>query len=91
MEAELTELIDRNKKQIEAMEAVNTPPTEDIYCSASEIKERIKVPIVSSVAERRDALQEISLNKVSSYHLYVTHFLHNFLNAVSCLEVNLST
>ncbi|KAG8295569.1 SH2 domain-containing protein 4B-like isoform X2 [Homalodisca vitripennis] len=60
VEAELTELLDINQKQLAAMEAAQGPEHEDIYCSVAEVKDRIKVPILPSP---RDALQEISLNK----------------------------
>lgn len=65
VEAELTELLDLNQKQIAAMEAAhdNSSDGEDIYCSVNEIRERIKVPVVPSVVDKRDVLQEISLNK----------------------------
>lgn len=73
MEAELTELLDLNQKQIAAMEQItahdNSSDAEDIYCSVNEIQERIKVPVVPSVVDKRDVLQEISLNKVSIYCL----------------------
>lgn len=71
MEAELTELLDLNQRQLAAMEAHTDP--EDIYCSVPELrdrdKDRVKVPVLPS----RDALQEISLNKVSS-HEYRSFF-----------------
>ncbi|XP_075223846.1 SH2 domain-containing protein 4A-like [Lycorma delicatula] len=65
VEAELTELLDiGNKKEEMAMEG-----TEDIYCSVDELQLQLhshKAPIVTDnqpVVDRRDVLQEISLNK----------------------------
>lgn len=76
MEAELTELLDLNKKQIQAMEAAQHKEADpmDIYCSVDELKDRMKLSfpnnnaknnnnvIEINVAEKRDALQEISFN-----------------------------
>ncbi|XP_049774429.1 SH2 domain-containing protein 4B-like isoform X2 [Schistocerca cancellata] len=77
MEAELTELLDLNQKQIQAMEALQRKEADpmDIYCSVDEIRDRIKQQfpnnntknninstIEISFADKRDALQEISLN-----------------------------
>lgn len=88
MEAELTELLDLNQKQIEAMEAaqrkedkLQAEASPDIYCTVDELREKVnqfptlnstfvrnsinKFDDVSPMADKRDALQEISLNKVS--------------------------
>ena len=88
MEAELTELLDLNQKQIEAMEAAQRKEDKledealpDIYCTVDELREKAnqfptldstfvrnsinKFDDVNPVADKRDALQEISLNKVS--------------------------
>lgn len=90
MEAELTELLDLNQKQIEAMEAAQRKEDKledeaslDIYCSVDELREKVtQFPALNStyvrnsinkfdnngvnpMADKRDALQEISLNKVS--------------------------
>ena len=88
MEAELTELLDLNQKQIEAMEAAQRKEDKledeaslDLYCTVDELREKAnqfptldstfvrnsinKFDDVSPVADKRDALQEISLNKVS--------------------------
>ena len=60
MEAELTELLDLNQKQIQAMEEAQRKEEEtslDIYCTVDEIRNSIN---------KLDTppLQEISLNKV---------------------------
>jgi hypothetical protein len=88
VEAELTELLDLNQKQIEAMEAAQRKEDKledeaslDIYCTVDELREKAsqfpaldstfvrnsinKFDDVSPVTDKRDALQEISLNKVS--------------------------
>jgi hypothetical protein len=91
VEAELTELLDLNQKQIEAMEAAQRKEEKledesslDIYCSVDELREKVnRFPNSNSMfvsnsynkfdnsncsgtaPDRRDALQEISLNKVS--------------------------
>lgn len=65
VEAELTELLDLNQRQLAAMEAQSDP--EDIYCSVPELRDRDKARVKVPVLPSRDALQEISLNKVSSY------------------------
>jgi len=88
MEAELTELLDLNQKQIEALEAaqkkedkVEDEASLDIYCTVDEMREKTsqfpvlnntfvknsinKFDDINPVADKRDALQEISLNKVS--------------------------
>jgi hypothetical protein len=95
VEAELTELLDLNQKQIEAMEAAQRKEDEledeaslDIYCTVDELREKAnqfpsldstfvknsinKFDDVSPVADKRDALQEISLNKVSLAELSFT-------------------
>lgn len=91
MEAELTELLDLNQKQIEAMEAAQRKEDKledeallDIYCSVDELREKVNpFPTTNSTfvrnsinmfdktnssatPDKRDALQEISLNKVST-------------------------
>jgi len=86
VEAELTELLDFNQKQIEAMEAAQRKEDEledeaslDIYCTVDELREKTnefpsldstfvrnsinKFDDANPVADKRDALQEISLNK----------------------------
>ena len=93
VEAELTELLDLNQRQIEAMEAAQRKEDKedkledeaslDIYCSVDELREKVnQYPTrnstfvrnsinrfdnnsVNPMADKRDALQEISLNKVS--------------------------
>jgi hypothetical protein len=88
VEAELTELLDLNQKQIEAMEAAQRKEDKledeaslDIYCTVEELREKAnqfptlnstyvrnsinKFDDINPVADKRDALQEISLNKVS--------------------------
>ena len=89
MEAELTELLDLNQKQIEAMEAAQRKEDKledeaslDVYCTVDELRDKVnQYPSLNStfvrnsinkfddsvnpVADKRDALQEISLNKVS--------------------------
>lgn len=90
MEAELTELLDLNQKQIEAMEAAQRKEDKledeaslDIYCSVDELREKANQFSTpnntfaknsinkfdnsngNAVPDKRDALQEISLNKVS--------------------------
>jgi len=89
VEAELTELLDLNQKQIEAMEAAQRKEDKledeaslDVYCTVDELREKAnQFPTLNStyvrnsinkfddnvnpVADKRDALQEISLNKVS--------------------------
>lgn len=73
VEAELTELLDiGNRKDKMEMEG-----TEDIYCSVDELQLQLhshKPPIVMDhqpVSDRRDVLQEISLNKVLLIHYYI--------------------
>ncbi|KAF6213423.1 hypothetical protein GE061_011142 [Apolygus lucorum] len=73
MEAELTELLELNKKQREEIEvAEQRLEAEDIYCSADELKSLSRAPpvVVPNPFKRdvpnplkRDALQEISFNK----------------------------
>lgn len=87
VEAELSELLDLNQKQIEAMEAAqrmddNGTGSLDIYNTVEEMKERISAPFPKTVArktsnninhihtdngvsEKRETLNEISLNKVN--------------------------
>jgi len=89
VEAELTELLDLNQKQIEAMEAAQRKEDKledeaslDVYCSVDDLRDKAnQFPALNStfvrnsinkfddsvnpVADKRDALQEISLNKVS--------------------------
>lgn len=74
VEAELTELLDLNQRQLAAMEAQSDP--EDIYCSVPELRDRDKARVKVPVLPSRDALQEISLNKVSSY-MNTVHLLGN--------------
>ncbi|XP_066992459.2 SH2 domain-containing protein 4A isoform X2 [Anabrus simplex] len=68
MEAELSELLDLNQKQIEAMEAAQQKDEDmDIYCSVDELREKMKVQTetnnkINSLSDKRDILQEISLN-----------------------------
>jgi hypothetical protein len=94
VEAELTELLDLNQKQIEAMEAAQRKEDKledeallDIYCSVDELREKVNpFPTTNSTfvrnsinkfdnnnsnatPDKRDALQEISLNKVSTEQL----------------------
>jgi hypothetical protein len=95
VEAELTELLDLNQKQIEAMEAAQRKEDKledkeallDIYCSVDELREKANpFPTTNSTfvrnginrfdnnssnatLDKRDALQEISLNKVSTEEL----------------------
>jgi hypothetical protein len=90
VEAELTELLDLNQKQIEAMEAAQRKDDKledesslDIYCSVDELREKVNgFPAPNSMfvsssdnsngdatPDKRDALQEISLNKVSTAEL----------------------
>lgn len=94
MEAELTELLDLNQKQIEAMEAAQRQEDRledeaslDIYCTVDELREKVnQFPTSNSMfvrnsinkldsnngsvtPDKRDALQEISLNKVSTVEL----------------------
>jgi D-mannonate dehydratase len=92
VEAELTELLDLNQKQIEAMEAAQRKEDKledeaslDVYCTVDELRDKvIQFPTLNStfvrnsinkfddnvkpVADKRDALQEISLNKVSFWY-----------------------
>jgi len=87
VEAELTELLDLNQKQIEAMEAAQRKEDKledeaslDVYCSVDDLRDKAnQFPALNStfvrnsinkfddsvnpVADKRDALQEISLNK----------------------------
>lgn len=88
VEAELTELLDLNQKQIEAMEAAQRQEDRledeaslDIYCTVDELREKVnQFPTSNSMfvrnsmnkldnsngnatPDKRDALQEISLNK----------------------------
>lgn len=73
MEAELTELLELNKKQREEIEVAEQKlETEDIYCSADQLRINFK-PLnapsninnnISIPGFKRDALQEISFNKV---------------------------
>ncbi|XP_069705468.1 SH2 domain-containing protein 4B-like isoform X2 [Periplaneta americana] len=88
VEAELTELLDLNQKQIEAMEAAQRKEDKledeaafDIYCSVDELRDKVpQFPSQNSTyvrnsinkfdnkggnstPDKRDALQEISLNK----------------------------
>jgi hypothetical protein len=96
VEAELTELLDLNQKQIEAMEAAQRKEDKledeaslDVYCTVDELREKAnQFPTLNStfvrnninkfddsvnpVADKRDALQEISLNKVSVAELGCT-------------------
>jgi hypothetical protein len=95
VEAELTELLDLNQKQIEAMEAAQLQEDQledeaslDIYCTVDELREKAnqfpsldstfvrnsinKFDDVNPVTDKRDALQEISLNKVSLAELSFT-------------------
>jgi len=88
VEAELTELLDLNQKQIEAMEAAQRKEDKledeaslDIYCTVDDLQDKVnqfptlnstyvrnninKFDDVKPMADKRDALQEISLNKVS--------------------------
>jgi hypothetical protein len=85
VEAELTELLDLNQKQIEAMEAAQRKDDKledesslDIYCSVDELREKANrfltpnsmfVSNGNATPDKRDALQEISLNKVSTAEL----------------------
>uniref|UniRef100_T1I0A4 SH2 domain-containing protein n=1 Tax=Rhodnius prolixus TaxID=13249 RepID=T1I0A4_RHOPR len=72
MEAELTELLELNKKQREEIEVAEQKlETEDIYCSADQLRINFK-PLnapsninnnISIPGFKRDALQEISFNK----------------------------
>lgn len=66
MEAELTELLELNKKQREEIEvAEQRLEAEDIYCSADELKALARPPPAAVTNPlKRDALQEISFNKV---------------------------
>lgn len=86
VEAELTELLDLNQKQIEAMEAAQRKEDKledeaslDIYCTVDDLQDKVnqfptlnstyvrnninKFDDVKPMADKRDALQEISLNK----------------------------
>jgi hypothetical protein len=88
VEAELTELLDLNQKQIEAMEAAQQKEDKledeaslDIYCTVDDLQDKVsqfptlnstyvrnsinKFDDVKPTADKREALQEISLNKVS--------------------------
>lgn len=94
VEAELTELLDLNQKQIEAMEAAQRQEDRledeaslDIYCTVDELREKVnQFPTSNSTfvrnsinkldnnnssatPDKRDALQEISLNRVSTAEL----------------------
>ncbi|CAB0001140.1 unnamed protein product, partial [Nesidiocoris tenuis] len=65
MEAELTELLELNKKQREEIEVAEQKlDAEDIYCSADELKSWARPrPTIAPNSFKRDALQEISFNK----------------------------
>jgi hypothetical protein len=109
VEAELTELLDLNQKQIEAMEAAQRKEDKledeaslDIYCSVDELREKVnQFPSLNSTfvrnsintfdnnsvnptADKRDALQEISLNKVSSTELSCTSMFGLGTHGVIC-------
>lgn len=73
VEAELTELLEINKRQIEEIESAKQRlEPEDIYCSADEL--RLASTQNTSINTKRDALQEISFNKVcSSLYMYLVH------------------
>lgn len=59
VEAELTELLELNRRQIEEIESAKQRlEPEDIYCSADELR-----LTQTSFLPKRDALQEISFNK----------------------------
>ncbi|XP_014282797.1 SH2 domain-containing protein 4B isoform X2 [Halyomorpha halys] len=61
VEAELTELLELNKKQLEEIETRKQmlDSAEDIYCSADELR----IAAETSFFTKRDALQEITFNK----------------------------